>query len=416
MKKQLLAIVVAVLAGAPGIFGQNPGPARENAAQQQDKPYVLLISLDGFRYDYAEKYGAANLEKLGQSGVSTAALIPVYPTLTFPNHYSIATGLYPEHHGIVDNTFYDPKRNATYSFHDAAAATDGSWYGGIPLWVLAEQQGMRAACFFWPGSDAAIHQVRPTFFYRYDGSVANDRRVAKVIEWLKLPKAQRPHFITMYFSDVDAAGHHYGPEAPETQDAVHRLDAILGELTKAIAGTGVAVNVFVVSDHGMLTVEGDPVDLSHYADLSKFHVTDSQSQVMLYSHNRALIAKTYAALKDKDPRFTVYGKGETPARLHYRDSERIGDLVIMANAPVLLASHPPDPAKPRPKGMHGYDVEKFPQMRGIFYAAGPDLKRGITVPPFENVNIYALIARLLGLYAPKTDGRLDVLKGILKNP
>lgn len=414
MQRILSTICLALFLAPHPTLAQTSGPAAENAAIQQDKPYVVLVSLDGFRYDYAQKYGAAHIENLGRAGITAEALIPSYPTLTFPNHYSIVTGLYPAHHGIVDNTFYDPKRDATYTFHDAAAATDGSWYGGTPLWVLAEQQGMRAACFFWPGSDADIQHLRPTFYYRYDGSVPNQQRIARVIEWLSLAKAQRPHFITMYFSDVDSAGHRYGPEAPETRDAVHRVDEIIGELTRSIAATGVPVNVFIVSDHGMLAVEGEPVDLSKYADLSGFHIADGVAQVMLYSRDRMLIAKTYAALKDKDPRYAVYRKEDLPARLHYSDNERIGDLVIMATAPVLLSAHAPDPHKSQPKGMHGYDVEKFPAMRGIFYAEGPDLKSGVRIPAFENVNIYPLIARLLGLDAPKTDGSLEVLKGVLK--
>jgi predicted AlkP superfamily pyrophosphatase or phosphodiesterase len=414
MKRSLPAICLAVVLTLDPAFAQTSGPAAANEATQQGKPYVVLVSLDGFRYDYARKFGAAHLEQLGRAGITAEALTPAYPTLTFPNHYSIATGLYPAHHGIVDNTFYDPKRDATYTFHDDAAATDGSWYGGTPLWVLAEQQGMRAACFFWPGSDADIQHVRPTFYYRYDGSVPNQRRIERAIEWLNLPKAQRPHFITLYFSDVDSAGHRYGQEAPETREAVRRVDEIIGELTKSIAATGVPVNVFVVSDHGMLAVEGEPVDLSKYADLSRFHIAEGVAQMMLYSRDRELIATSYAALNGKDPRFAVYRKEDLPARLHYSDNPRIGDLVIMATAPVLLSAHAPDPHKSQPKGMHGYDVEKFPEMRGIFYAEGPDLKSGVRIPAFENVNIYPLIAHLLGLNAPKTDGSIEVLKAILR--
>src|SRR6202451_2233042 len=170
-------------------FGQAAGQQHPpNAPSQQDKPYVLLISLDGFRYDYAERDHAENLLALAKRGVAAKALIPSFPTTTFPNHYTIVTGLYPAHHGIVDHSFWDPARQAEFKSSNSAATTDGNWWGGTPLWVLAEQQGMRAASFFWPGSDADIQHTRPTYFYKYDGKIPNGQRVAQVVEWLKLPK------------------------------------------------------------------------------------------------------------------------------------------------------------------------------------------------------------------------------------
>jgi predicted AlkP superfamily pyrophosphatase or phosphodiesterase len=232
-------------------------PARpDNAATQQDKPYVLLISLDGFRYDYADRYHAANLLDLGKKGVAAKALIPSFPTTTFPNHYTIATGLYPAHHGIVENVFWDPERNAQFRYSDPASESDGSWWGGTPLWVLAEQQGMRAASFFWPGSDVEIQHTRPTYFYRYDAGIPNARRVQQVVEWLKLPKRERPHFITLYFSDVDHEGHSHGPDAPETREAVERVDRTLGTLFRQVRGLGLRLDILVVSDHGMAAVTG----------------------------------------------------------------------------------------------------------------------------------------------------------------
>ena len=188
--KRLSAVWIVLFLLLGPCFGQPP----------QDKPYVLLISLDGFRYDYAERDHATNLLALGQSGVAAKALIPSFPTTTFPNHYTIVTGLYPAHHGIVDNSFWDPERQRV-QVQPLAATTDGRWWGGTPLWVLAEQQGMRAASFFWVGSDAEIQQTRPTYFYKYDGKIPNEQRVAQVVEWLKLPKPKRPHFITLYFSE-----------------------------------------------------------------------------------------------------------------------------------------------------------------------------------------------------------------------
>lgn len=392
-------------------FGQPAHPL--NAPAQQDKPYVLLISLDGFRYDYAERDHAANLLALGKSGVTAKALIPSFPTTTFPNHYTIVTGLYPAHHGIVDNSFWDPARQAGFKSSISAASTDGSWWGGTPLWVLAEQQGMRAASFFWPGSDAEIQHVRPTYYYKYDGKIPNERRVAQIVEWLKLPKAERPHFITLYFSDVDHQGHTFGPDAPQTHEAIKMVDGLLGKLFGEIGALHVPLDIFVVSDHGMATVTGD-VDMSKMADLNGVEVATNSTDFKFYSSDPKRIDQLYAELRGKDPRIDVYRRADIPERLHYSGNPRIGDLVALANQPIVLHLTP-KPGQTEPKGMHGYDVAKMPEMRGIFFAAGPDLKTGLTVEEFQNIHIYPLIAHILGLTVPSgVDGQFSVLAPILK--
>jgi alkaline phosphatase D len=403
-----LSIVLFVLFGP--CFGQAVHPF--NAPSQQDKPYVLLISLDGFRYDYAERDHATNLLALGESGVRAKALIPSFPTTTFPNHYTILTGLYPPHHGIVDNSFWDPARHAGFKSSDSASTTEGSWWGGTPLSVLAEQQGMRAAAFFWPGSDAEIQHTRPTYFYKYDGKIPNEQRVAQVVEWLKLPKAERPHFITLYFSDVDHEGHQFGPDAPQTHEAVRAVDAVLGKLFGAVRALNVPIDIFVVSDHGMAAVTGD-IDVSKLANLDGVETTPNSTDFKFYSSDPKRIDRLYAELHGRDPRLEVYRRGEIPERLHYSDNPRIGDLVALATEPVVLHLAP-KPGQTEPNGMHGYDVARMPEMRGIFFAAGPDLKAGLTVEEFQNIHIYPLIAHILGLKVPsEIDGQLSVLAPIL---
>ena len=400
-----------------GLVRSSAQPAHAlNAPAHQEKPYVLLISLDGFRYDYAARDHATNLLALGQSGVTAKALIPSFPTTTFPNHYTIVTGLDPAHHGIVDNAFWDPERHAGFKSSDSASTTEGSWWGGTPLWVLAEQQGMRAASFFWPGSDAEIQHVRPAFFYKYDGKIPNERRVDQVIDWLKLPKSERPHFITLYFSDVDHEGHQFGPDALETRDAIHAVDAQLGKLFEGIHALNLPIDIFVVSDHGMAAVSAD-IDMSKLANLDGVEIAPNSTDFKFYSSDSNRIDQLYLELKGKDPRFEVYRRSEIPERLHYAGNQRIGDLVALATAPVVLhlASKP---GQTSPKGMHGYDVARMPEMRGIFFAAGPDLKAGLIVDEFQNIHIYPLIVHILGLTAPSgIDGRLSVLAPILKvNP
>jgi predicted AlkP superfamily pyrophosphatase or phosphodiesterase len=404
------ALWIVLLLSLGPCFGQPPHPP--NALAQQDKPYVLLISLDGFRYDYAERDHATNLLALGQRGVTAKALIPSFPTTTFPNHYTIVTGLYPAHHGIVDNSFWDPGRQAEFKISNSAATTAGSWWGGTPLWDLAEQQGMRAASFFWPGSDADIQHTRPTYFYKYDGRIPNEQRIAQIVEWLKLPKPERPHFITLYFSDVDHEGHTFGPDAQQTRDAVHSVDALLGKLFSEVRATGVPLDIFVVSDHGMAAVTGD-VDISKLADLNGVETEANSTDFKFYSIDPKKIDQLYSELHGRDPRFEVYRQGQIPERLHYSDNPRIGDLVALAIAPVVLhlASKP---GQTEPKGMHGYEVARMPEMRGIFFAAGPDLKSGLTVDEFQNIHIYPLIAHILGLTTPAgIDGQFSVLAPIL---
>ena len=399
---------------AAGFLNGQAGP--DNAPPQIDKPYVLLVSFDGFRYDYVAKYGAANLLRFGQQGIAAKALIPSYPSSTFPNHYTIVTGMYPAHHGIVDNNFFDTSRDQLFRFTNAATGGDGSWYGGTPIWTLAEKQGMRTACYFWPGSDTEIQGSRPTHYVKYDGKVPNSQRIKQVVDWFKLPKEQRPHFVTLYLSDVDHAAHSFGPDSEDVRDAVSVVDRAIPELLAGLKTSGVPVNVFIVSDHGMLAVKGE-VNIRRQADLDGFQIASDSSQVMLYSKDRELVDKTYSALKGKDVRYEVYRRAETPESWHYRDNPRVGDLVVSANAPVLISAPLPD-ARPRPgpKGMHGYDPESFPEMRGIFFAQGPDLKTGLTIEPFENIHIFPLIVRLLGLDPPEgVDGSIDVLDPILRD-
>jgi predicted AlkP superfamily pyrophosphatase or phosphodiesterase len=404
------------------------------SATQQAKHYVILVSLDGFRYDYTQKYDAKNLAALGSRGASAPdGMIPAYPSITFPNHYTIVTGLYPEHHGIVGNAFYDPARKQVYSYHDPQAEADGTWYGGTPLWVLAEQQGMRAACFFWPGSEADIQGVRPSYYMKYDAKYPNEKRVEQVLAWLRLPPEQRPHFITLYFSDTDSAGHAHGPDSPEEAAAVHEVDTEIGRLEAGLAKLNLPVDVIVLADHGMIKVEGDWINLDQYFDAS---LLEKSAESFIYAKSEADATKIYDSLDGKSDKFRVYRSGHVPESLRFDGNPREGDPVVVPTGPYLLRVSAPPPPPPGaagnpamagghgstpPVGMHGYDPAHMPEMKAIFYAAGPDIRSGVKLPPFENVNVYPLIAHILGLDIAnlKTgpiDGKLTVLQGVLKTP
>jgi predicted AlkP superfamily pyrophosphatase or phosphodiesterase len=387
-----------------------------NAEAQQAKPYVVMVSLDGFRYDYARKYGAKHLLQLGAQGaMASEGMIPSYPSLTFPNHYTLVTGLYPEHHGIVANSFYDPVRKQQYSYRDAATARDGSWYGGVPLWSLAEKEGMRSACFFWPGSEAEIAGERPSYYLKFDDHFPDEQRIDQVIAWLRLPAGQRPHFITLYYSTVDHAGHQYGPESPQTASAVAHVDQLMGDLEAKLAHLELPIDLIVLSDHGMEREQGDWINLDKYTDLAAFITVGP----LLYPSSEAAAEKAYQGLKIKSDAFTVYRRKRVPAVLHYDSNAREGDPVIVPNGPFAIRAHPPEggaPDHPPEMGVHGYDPRAMKSMRAIFIAVGPDIRPGSKLEPFENVNVYPLVAKILGLHAPQVDGSLNVLSKILRNP
>jgi alkaline phosphatase D len=386
-----------------------------NSAAAQNSHYVVLVSLDGFRWDYAKTFGAAHLLALGKHGVwAPEGMMPSYPSVTIPNHFTIVTGLYPEHHGLVANSFYDEIKQAFYGRADAKAVTDGSWYSGTPLWSLAESQGMRTACFFWPGSEARIAGFQPTYSLKFDAKIDDTARTGQVLAWLRLPAADRPHFIAVYYSGTDHFGHEFGPLAAETKAAALRADGLIGKLKAGLDATGLPIDLVVVSDHGMARVQGGWVTLDQFADLTGFETVGT----LLYGKTEEDRARVYNQLKKASPQFFVYRRKDVPADLNYSTNPREGDPVVIATGPFAIRAHaPPEgkPDEPPSAGMHGYDPHKMPEMKASFFAAGPDIVPGKTVAPFENVNLYPWLAHMLGLTAPKTDGSLNVLAGTLRD-
>ncbi len=386
-----------------------------NSAAAQRAHYVVLVSLDGFRWDYARRDGAAHLLALGKQGVwAPDGMIPSYPSITFPNHFTIVTGLYPEHPGLVANSFWDEAKQARYGISDAKAVTDGSWYSGTPLWSLAESQGMRSACFFWPGSEAKIAGFQPTYYLHFDDKLDAAARIQQVLAWLRLPAPDRPHFITLYYSEPDHEGHQFGPDAPETKAAVLKVDSLIGKLKAGLDATGLPIDLVVVSDHGMAKVQGGWITLDQFADLAGFDTAGT----LLYGKAEQDRARVYNKLKQASSQFVVYRRKDVPAALNYSQNPREGDPVVIATGPYALRAHAPSsdkPDQPPIAGMHGYDPRKMPQMRASFFAAGPDIVEGKIVASFENVNLYPWMARMLGLTPPRTDGSLNVLAGTLRD-
>ena len=431
---RLIAGVCFALALAMPLFAQDAQPIAggnpalplvhvengENSAAAQKAHYVVLVSLDGFRWDYAKRDGAVNLLALGRKGVwAPQGMMPSYPSLTFPNHFTMVTGLYPEHHGLVANSFYDETKHARYAIGDAKAVQDGSWYSGTPLWSLAESQGMHAACLFWPGSEAEIAGRRPTWYAVFDGKTqATDdvqkARIEDAVALLKMPEAERPHFITIYYSEPDHEGHEFGPDAPQTKAAALKMDAMIGKLKKALDATKLPIDLVVVSDHGMAKVQGGWIDLDDFVDLSDFETAGP----LLYGKSEEDRARVYDKLKKASAQFVAYRRKDVPAGLDYNQNPREGDPVIVATGPYAIRAHKPPADKtdnPPEPGMHGFDPHKIAEMKASFFAAGPDIVAGKTVAPFENVNLYPWIAHMLGLQAPKNDGNLNILAGTLRD-
>ncbi|MCI4670528.1 MAG: ectonucleotide pyrophosphatase/phosphodiesterase [Bacteroidia bacterium] len=376
---------------------------KENSKEAMEKPYLVMVSMDGFRYDYIQKFKAKNLERVFSDGIRAESMIPCFPSSTFPNHYSLATGMYPKNHGIVSNSFFDPSRKEFYQIRDRQKVEDGSFYRGTPLWVLAERSGMLAASFFWVGSEADVQGIRPTYYYRYDSGIPNQRRVDQVIEWLELPPAKRPHMITLYFSDVDSKGHKHGPDHPETEKAVLQLDALIGQLDERLSKTGLDVSLIVTSDHGMQQVNQEEVILPRrLAKLDGFEkVVQGGTQWAFHSQDSLLVDSTFERLKKLSEdqfkgKYVVFRQEEAPEQLKYDDDPRIGQFLMASISPYILSTW----GYPVIPGYHGYDPYDCKNMHTIFMAKGSKLVAGKVIPSFENIQVYPLAAKILELEPP----------------
>ncbi|MCB0414074.1 MAG: alkaline phosphatase family protein, partial [Bdellovibrionales bacterium] len=261
MKIHFLISIVVLMSSFSSWASRDRANDSKELMRASDKiPYVLMISIDGYRYDYTERFHPPHLSRLAQEGVRAKSLQSVFPSKTFPNHYSLVTGLYAGGHGIVENRFYDTAFGATYALGDPIT-NESRWYGGDPLWNVVQAYGIKSACYFWVGSDVEINGQRPTYYKPYDGSVENRERIKQILNWLSLPEKDRPHFLTLYFSAVDSQGHQHGPKDPVKEpphplkESVLEIDKVLGELFDGLQKTGLDINVIVVSDHGMKDID-----------------------------------------------------------------------------------------------------------------------------------------------------------------
>ncbi|HET7228904.1 MAG TPA: ectonucleotide pyrophosphatase/phosphodiesterase [Longimicrobium sp.] len=408
------AAILATLALAAACASA-PRPSTEAA---QSRPYVVMVSFDGFRHDYPDQFTLPALARMEREGARARALVPTFPSKTFPNHYAIVTGMYAGRHGVVGNEMWDPARARRYRTGNEELTGDSSWYGGEPIWVTAERQGVTSASFFWPVSNAAVGGVRPTWWKPYDITVPDTARVDTMLAWLRLPAARRPHLVLGYFSDVDEAAHRYGPNAPESRAAAETVDRMLARLRGGIARLPFAdsVTVIVVSDHG-LTATDSAAFLDEYVSLDDTVavVTAATYAQLFYNGDAAKTERAWTALQ-RMPHAHVWRNRDIPARYHLAGNPRAGDLFVLMDPPFTIdRTRRGRPADARPaRGNHGFD-NTLPDMHGIFFAAGWGVRPGSTLGQVENVNVYPFIAHLLGLRpAAGIDGSLEPMRGILR--
>lgn len=389
-----------------------------NAVHQRNQPYLVLVSIDGFRWDYIDRYPTPNIDRLVATGSRVKRLLPVFPTLTFPNHYSIATGLYPANHGLVGNNFPDPERDKWYSLRDRASVEDRWFYRGEPIWVTAETQGMVAAAFFFVGTEAPIMGVLPTFWRSYDGKISGEQRVDQVLTWLQQPKETRPHMNTLYFENVDNHSHWYGPDSPENIEAISKVDTYIGRLLEGIENLPHAdrVNIMLVSDHGLGSYreEPQPFILDQFVSLDGITIIEGGSYLFGYLEkaNAERAGDIVATVNRHWAYGHAYTRAQTPPQWHVENNPRFADVILIPEPGYAVLSNS-GKTKKISAGDHGW-APGNPAMHGFFVASGPNIRTGVSIPQAEVVDIYPLMLAILGLNGPESiDGDPGKLADIL---
>lgn len=401
-----------------------PAPDATAAAAAQSRPVpLLLISLDGFRHDYLQLADTPNLNRLVAGGVTSDGMVHAFPTKTFVTHWTLVTGLFAGNHGVMANSMWDPERDETFGLGNREAVIDAAWYDGEPIWNTAERQGLTAATFFWPGSEAPVNGMRPSYWMPYDGSVPHAERIDQVLAWLDLPDAERPDFLSLYFSEVDSVGHRHGPNAAETAAAVAAIDADFGRLLDGLEARGLlgAMHILVVADHGMAEIAPErwiwledylPLDPS----LEKVRVSDRGPAAQIWATGMDEDA-IVAALADAHPRMRVWEGEHTPEHYGFAGHARTPDVLAEADHGWMIGTERAraDMDWEPPRGMHGWDPFHR-EMHGIFIGHGPAFSGVDDMPPVRSVDLYSLMAHLLDIDPAINDGSLDAFRAVLRAP
>lgn len=399
MKNFLIALSVLIL------FGCSP---------EKKQPQLLLISFDGFRADYLSKTETPNFDRLIKNGATAEGLIPIFPTKTFPNHYAIATGLYPENNGLIGNNMYDPEMDARYSMGNREAVENPDWYSGEPIWNTVEKAGKKAGTMFWIGSEAPIQNMRPSHWKSYDGSIPNEARIDTVLKWMT--REENPvDFGTLYFSFVDSQGHRYGPDSEEVIESIKQADELVGYLMEKLESNE-SINLMIVSDHGMIEVSPSrKVILDDYIDVNKIEII-SYSPALMFNVEGEGEIEFFESLKENEENFKVYLKENIPARYHLKNNSRVPEILMVAdegytiNTKQYFESRGSDYPS---GGAHGFDNAN-PKMDAIFVAYGPAFNEEIKLGRFENIHLYEVMAKILDIEPAPNDGDIDAVIEILE--
>jgi predicted AlkP superfamily pyrophosphatase or phosphodiesterase len=398
---------VSLLVLALGVPAAQSVPPRERI--------LILVSLDGFRWDYLQKYKAPNLSKLAADGVHAERLIPMFPSMTFPNHHTIMTGLWPEHHGVIHNNIYDPVTKETFAFNKPELQGP-QWWGGEPIWATTIKQGRRANCLFWPGTGTAMAGMLPTEWKRYDGKPEPDEVVDLGLAWLEQPAEKRPSFVSLYFHHTDSVGHKYGPDSPEIAASVAQVDEAMGRLVDGLHRLNLddVANLVIVSDHGMAEISTNRViNLGDFVDLKNVQVDFSGAVAGLRPRDGNVDA-LYQAFKGRGKHFHTYRRVNTPPQYHFRNNARIPQVILVADDGWYLSKRSASEPSTREmnKATHGFDPQ-LDSMGATFIAWGQAFQRGVTIAPVENVHIYNLLCATLGLKPAPNDGDERLVKQVL---
>lgn len=407
MRRLFVFLVLPVLLGL--VACQHPPRTSQSGP-------VILISIDGFRWDYLDKYDAPVLRRLATEGVHARRMSSSFPSKTFPNHYTLVTGLRPGHHGIVANWFHDPASGEDFTMDRRETRW---WEGGEPVWITAERQGVRSACYFWPGSETELEGRRPSWFKVFDKKQTPTQRVDGLLKWLALPASERPKFLTLYFDHVDDAGHNHGPDSPETAGAVHRADEAIAHLLDGLEQLGLrgTANLVIVSDHGMAATSPERVFfLDDLMDLSLVSVEATGPYGGVRPKAGVDIVALAASIRAKaPPQIHVYRREEMPERLHYDRGDRIPPLLLLVESGWSLEKKTGWPAlrATYKKGNHGWDPAT-PDMGALFLAHGPAFRRGTQLAGADNVDLYNLLCATLGLTPAPNDGSDALVRAVLR--
>ena len=374
--------------------------------------YVLVVSFDAFRWDYHILYNTPNFDQLAKDGVKADRMIPSFPTNTFPNHYTIATGLHPDNHGLINNSFFAPDLGLFYSMSDRSAVENPDFYGGEPMWVTAEKQGLKTAAFYWVGSEAPVGGMHPSYWKKYDGNVTFTARIDSVVKWFGYPEDKRPRLINLYFEEPDATTHEFGPVSDVTKALVENLDSLLGVLREKLANLPNAnkINLIVLSDHGIASVSPDRyINIRAVVPERMVDSFSGGNPVILVDPAEGKTDSLLVLINSVEG-VKAWRKSEVPAKWRYGTHPRIPEIVVVADSSWSIGMR--DRASTS-RGAHGYDNYN-PELYSVFYAAGPAFKKNYRLKELNNVDVYNLVCKRLNITPAPNDGNPKVVREMLK--